>query len=380
MRFSEVIGHHEIKEALRRMADTGCIPHAIMLSGPAGIGKTRLARAFAQYIHCSARHDGDSCGRCPSCIQHQALNNPDMHYIYPVLRQANPKRSVSADYIDEWRKMLAADSYMEPAEWLTLLDAGNSQPAIYVDEADDLNSTAALSAFREDYKIFLIWLPERMRPETANKLLKLIEEPFGDTLFILVCNDSGSVLPTIFSRTQRFNLRPLTVLELTEALVAENIDPVTAANAALLAEGSIHNARTAANADNDIAEFSNLFKAIMRSAYARKLGMLHQLTDKAAAMGRERLRSFLTYCARMVRENFICNLHQPALNLMTPDEQEFSVRFAPFIHEGNAPQLLTQFSLAARDIERNANAKIVMFDLALHLCALIRVTKRPPAG
>ncbi len=361
------------------MADTGRIPHAIMLSGPAGIGKTRLARAFAQYVHCSNRHDGDSCGRCPSCIQHQALNNPDMHYIYPVLRQSNPKRSVSTDYIEEWRKMLTEDSYMDSSLWLTLLDAGNSQPAIYVDEADDLNATAALSAFREDYKIFLIWLPERMRPETANKLLKLIEEPFGDTLFILVSNDSGSVLPTIFSRTQRFNLRPLTVTELTEALIAESIDRNTAETAAQLAEGSLINARTVAKADNDMVEFSDLFKSIMRAAYARKLVMLRQLTDKASAMGRERLRSFLTYCARMTRENFICNLHQNSLNLMTPGEREFSIRFAPFIHEGNAPQLLTQFSLAARDIERNANAKIVMFDLGLHLCALIRATKRPPA-
>lgn len=378
MRFSDIIGHHEIKDALRRMADTGRIPHAIMLSGPAGIGKTRLARAFAQYVHCSDRHDGDSCGRCPSCIQHKALNNPDMHYIYPVLRQSNPKRSVSADYIDEWRKMLAEDSYMDPSAWLTLLDAGNSQPAIYVDEADDLNATAALSAFREDYKIFLIWLPERMRPETANKLLKLIEEPFGDTLFILVSNDSGNVLPTIFSRTQRFNLRPLTVTELTEAMIAENIDRTIAGTAAQLAEGSLINARAVVKADNEAAEFSNLFKSIMRAAYARKLGMLRQLTDKASAMGRERLRNFLTYCARMVRENFIRNLHQDSLNLMTPDEQEFSIRFAPFIHEGNAPQLLTQFSLAARDIERNANAKIVMFDLGLHLCALIRAAKRPP--
>lgn len=379
MRFSDIIGHHEIKDALRHMADTSRIPHAIMLSGPAGIGKTRLARAFAQYIHCTDRQHGDSCGRCPSCVQHQALNNPDMHYIYPVLRQSNPKRSISADYIEEWRKLLNEDTYMDSATWLTLLDAGNSQPAIYVDEADDLNSTAALSAFREDYKIFLIWLPERMRPETANKLLKLIEEPFEDTLFILVSNDSGSVLPTIFSRTQRFNLRPLTVAEITEALINENFDPSTAANAAQLAEGSVINARTIANADNDIAEFCNLFKAIMRAAYARKLNMLRQLTDKASAMGRERLRSFLTYCARMIRENFICNLHQDALNLMTSDEQEFSIRFAPFIHEGNAPQLLTQLSLAARDIERNANAKIVMFDLGLHLCALIRATKRPPA-
>ncbi|MDE6668980.1 MAG: AAA family ATPase [Muribaculaceae bacterium] len=379
MRFSDIIGHHEIKNALRRMADTGRIPHAIMLSGPAGIGKTRLARAFAQYVHCSNRHNGDSCGRCPSCIQHQALNNPDMHYIYPVLRQSNPKRSVSADYVEEWRKMLAEDSYMDSSTWLTLLDAGNSQPAIYVDEADDLNATAALSAFREDYKIFLIWLPERMRPETANKLLKLIEEPFGDTLFILVSNDSGNVLPTIFSRTQRFNLRPLTAAELTDALITEGIDRPVAETAAQLAEGSLINARTVAKTDNDTAEFANLFKGMMRAAYARKLGMLRQLTDQASAMGRERLRSFLTYCARMVRENFICNLHQDTLNLMTPAEREFSIRFAPFIHEGNAPQLLTQFSLAARDIERNANAKIIMFDLGLHLCALIRATKRPPA-
>lgn len=372
MRFADIIGHRDTIQSLRHMADSGRIPHALMLSGPQGIGKTRLARAFAQYVHCTDRRDGDSCGRCPSCVQHQSLNNPDMHYVYPVVRSTSPKRAVSTDCIDEWRQMLDTDPYMSPATWLDIIEAGNSQPAIYVDEAEVMNSAASLSAFKEDYKIFLIWLPERMRAETANKLLKLIEEPFADTLFILVSNDSGSVLPTIFSRTQRLNMMPLSTGEVTEALTGLGLDRHDAGQAALLAEGSVTRALEAGASAAESLEFANLFKALMRAAYARQMGMLLSLTEKSATFGREKLRRFLAYCSRMVRENFIANLQRPELLMMNHDEREFSVRFAPFINAGNVEGLAEEFSRAYNDIGGNANAKIVMFDLGLYLCALIR--------
>ncbi|MDE6796259.1 MAG: DNA polymerase III subunit delta [Muribaculaceae bacterium] len=374
MKFSEIAGHSDTISSLRALADGGKIPHALLLTGISGIGKFRVARAFAQYVHCSNRKDGDSCGVCPSCIQHQRHNNPDLHFVYPVINKE--KRRISTDYIDEWKDMLDNWSYMPPEKWNDIISAGNSQPAILVAESEEIIAKASLSAFQENYKIFLIWLPEKMRPEAANKLLKIIEEPFEDTLFILVSNDDSRLLPTIFSRTQRFNMRPLSGKEISSHLAQRRGVQTNIADAASrIAEGSVARAEELACHPDEIMEFSSLFKEIMRMAYALKAAALKSLSERCAAMGREKLLRFLAYCARMVRENFIYNLSLPPLSLLTPDEEEFSVRFAPFIHEGNVEGLSSEISRAAADISRNANGKIVMFDLLLLISQWVRLPK-----
>ncbi len=377
MKFSDIAGHNDIKTALRDIVDSGRIPHAMMLSGISGIGKTRLARALAQYIHCRNHSSGDSCGVCPSCLQHQRLNNPDMHFVFPVVkRKKEGKNSLSTDFYDEWREMLENWSYMPPERWSEIIEAGNSQPAIYVTESEDIVARASLSSFQENYKIFLIWLPEKLQPEAANKLLKIIEEPYEDTIFILVSNDDSKVLPTIFSRTQRFTMRPLSTAEIEESLIhSRGLGRSVADTASRLSEGSMGRAEEIACHPEEILEFSSLFKEIMRMAYALKADVLRQISERCAAMGREKILRFLAYCSRMVRENFIFNLRQPALSLLTADEQQFSDRFAPFIHEGNVEGLSSEISRASTDIERNANAKIVLFDLFLLLSQWVRTPK-----
>lgn len=374
MKFSEIAGHNDTIEALRSMVDAGRIPHAILLSGISGIGKFRLARAFAQYIHCRNHVNGDSCGSCPSCLQHQKLNNPDLHFVYPIAKRDGAL--VSKDVIDRWKEMLSEWSYMPPEKWNEVLQAGNSQPAIYVTESEDIIARASLSAYQENFKIFLIWLPEKMRPEAANKLLKLIEEPYDDTLFILVSNDDSKLLPTIFSRTQRFHMRPLSSVDISRHLMANRgVDGNIAAAASKIAEGSMGKAEELACHPDELLEFSSMFKETMRMAYGLKAQRLKSLSEEMAAMGREKLLRFLGYCGRMIRENFIYNMRMPQISMMTPDEEEFSVKFAPFIHEGNVERLSEDISKAAVDIERNANAKIVMFDLMLLLSQGVRTPK-----
>lgn len=374
MKFSDIAGHEETIDALRSMADSGRIPHALLLSGISGIGKMRLARAFAQYVHCRHHENGDSCGRCPSCLQHQKHNNPDLHFVYPVVKRDG--LSVSKDYISQWREMLDQWSYMPPEKWNEIMQAGNSQPAIFVNESEDIIARSSLSAFQEDKKIFLIWLPEKLRQEAANKLLKVIEEPFEDTIFILVSNDDSKLLPTIFSRTQRFNMRPLSEAEIDRHLrEGKGASAQTAGAVARIAEGSMGKAEELACHPDEIMEFSALFKETMRMAYALKAKEMKALSETCAAMGREKLQRFLTYCGRMTRENFIHNMSIPQISLLTPDEEQFSQRFAPFIHEGNVEGLATEIGRAANDIERNANAKIVMFDLMLLLSQWVRKPK-----
>lgn len=373
MRFQEITGHTEIKDSLIRQADSGKIPHAFLFSGISGIGKMRMARAFAQYIHCKHPQNGDSCGNCPSCIQHQKFNNPDLHFVYPIVKKEGAL--ISKDFIEEWREMLEKYSYMPPEKWNELIKAGNSQPAIYVNESEEIVSRASLSAFQEEYKIFIIWLPERMRQEAANKLLKIIEEPFEDTIFILVSNNESKILTTINSRTQRYNFKPLSEKELKNELLKTGVSENMAADASRISEGSLQKADEIVNHPEELIEFSDLFKDIMRSAYALKAKSLKELSELTAAFGREKLLRFLAYCGRMIRENYIFNFGISPLVMMTQEEETFSNRFAPFIHDGNVEQLSEEIARAAQDIERNGNSKIVMFDLMLLLSRLVRKPK-----
>lgn len=373
MRFSDITGHKEIISALRDLADSGKIPHAFLFTGISGIGKFRSARAFAQYIHCKNKTNGDSCGKCPSCLQHQKHNNPDLHFVYPVLKKDGAL--ISKDYIEPWREFIDQYSYMPPEKWNDFLKAGNSQPVIYVDESDDIIQRASLSAFQENFKIFIIWQPEKLRIEAANKLLKIIEEPFEDTIFILVSNDDSKILPTIQSRTQRFNFKPLAENDLKDLLLHNGVSVDMAADAARIAQGSLQKADEIANHPEELLEFSDIFKEMMRAAYALKAKTLKELADKTAGFGREKLIRYLNYCSRMIRENYIYNFQQPDLVMMTKEEEVFSSRFAPFIHDGNVVQISEQLARAARDIERNGNSKIVMFDLMLLISRLVRKPK-----
>lgn len=373
MRFADIIGNNEATTALRSMADSGRIPHAMLIHGPEGIGKMIAARAFISYLNCENPRNGDSCGVCPSCRRIEAGNNPDIHYVYPVRKTSSPKRSTSTDYIEQWHRFLKESPYMDQATWLSLIEAENSQPAIYVDEAEAIAEAASMSAYADKYKIFLIWLPERMRPDTANKLLKLIEEPYEDTLFICVSNQPSLILPTISSRLRPVEMRPPGQDVIMNALLGRGVSQISARNASRLAEGSLQRAFSLLAQEGETEEFSGIFKDSMRLAYARKVGEMRRLSENLASMGREKNLRALDYFARLTRENFIANLSIPPLNIMTEDEEAFSQRFSPFIHSGNVEKIITEIGLARRDISRNANSKLVWFDFLLRLMLLLHV-------
>lgn len=370
MKFSDITGHKEIVDSLRSLVDSGKIPHAFLFSGVSGIGKHRTARALAQYIHCKNRSNGDACGVCSSCLQHQNHNNPDLHFIYPIVKKDGAL--ISKDFIEEWREMLDNYSYMPPEQWNQLLNAGNSQTTILVAESDEIVARASLSSFQEDFKIFLIWLPEKLRTEAANKLLKIIEEPFEDTIFILVSNNENKILPTILSRTQRFNFKPLSEEDLQSLLLKNGVEASLAREAARISAGSLRKADEIASHPEEMLEFSDLFKDVMRAAYGLKAKKLKELADEIAGFGREKIIRFLDYMARMIRENYIFNFQLPPVSYMTQEESTFSSRFAPFIHDGNVEAISEEIGRGARDIERNGNSKIVLFDMFLILSRLIR--------
>ncbi len=356
------------------MIDADRIPHALLLHGPRGIGKFMLARAAAQYIHCENHIDGDSCGRCPSCLQHQSFNHIDTIYSFPVVkRNSSDKTTLSEDYYPEWRRFLCDSPYMDFQTWMHLIKAGNTQPTFYVSESDDLIHKLNFTSHRAKYKVVLIWLPERMQESAANKLLKLIEEPHDDIKFILVSEQPDEILPTIFSRTQRIAMK-----RLPDETIANHIAPLygldhnDAMAIAHIAEGDMTAAVNAMSLTSDQKEFLDLFICLMRLAYQRDVAELKEWSAKVSGFGREKIFRFLEYCQRLVRENFIYNIQVPSLNYMNREEANFSKNFARFINERNVLRISKEIDEALRDIEANGNAKIVLFDFAVQMILYLK--------
>lgn len=372
MKFSDIPGHEKTKDALRLLADSGKMPHALMISGPSGIGKMMLARAFMQYAHCEAPVDGEPCGQCQSCRQHLSFNHPDTHFIFPVVKSESKKIYSSEDRIEQWQRMLKECPEMIPERWLDIIDAGNSQPSIYVRDSENIIRAESYSSFNSKYKFFTIWLPEKMRPEAANKLLKVIEEPTEGTVFILVSNNEAEVLPTIFSRTRRFNLLQVEDADIRSFISSHyQVSDLEMHSILKVSAGRVAKAIELATHSGERDEFGNLFRLIMRSAYAKQPAKLREIGDAASTMGREKLRRFLLYMTDMARENFIYNLRMPQLSAMTREEENFSSRFSPFIHHGNVEEMVEEISQASTHIGRNANSKVVLFSLFLKIIPLL---------
>ena len=302
----------------------------------------------------------------------QSLNNADMYFVYPIVKKKSEGLILSGDYAPEWREFIERGPYASWEDWIESSKAGKSQPAIYVDESAEIVRRMNMSSYSARYKIVLMWLPERLQSEAANKLLKIIEEPFADTLFILVSNDVSAILPTIYSRTQRVELPLLGINEIASALERDyGMDSTAAYSVAVRSEGSMTTAIALTGTEGEHAGFARLFREMMRRAYSRDVKKLRETADEIAGMGREKSRRYLAYCCDMVRENFVYNMRVASLLNMDREEMDFSYRFAPYINAANAERMLDLFGTASADIARNASAKMEMFDTLLQLIVLI---------
>lgn len=376
MKFSDIPSHDAVKQQLRNLVADDRIPHALLIEGPSGIGKFAMARAFAQYIHCQHRTpDGEPCGVCPSCLQHQSLNHIDTLFSFPVVKTERFKGDapVSTDFYEQWKEYLSENPFMNFAKWADSFEKRNAQPVIYASESDSLISRLSTTAHASRYKIVLLWLAERMNPDCANKLLKLIEEPHGDTLFIMTSDNPEMILPTILSRCRRMDMHRLDDDTIARWLISSHgVNPTDATALAHIADGSLTAALSQLTGSSEANSNLELFIRLMRLAYQRKVAELRRWASDVNALGREGELRFYDYCQRLLRENFIFNFGVPQIQYMTRTETDFSRNFARFINENNVEQLVEVFNKAAVDVAGNGNGKIVNFDLAICVILLLK--------
>ena len=372
MFFRDIIGQEELKKQLIKNVQENKIAHAQLFCGGEGVGKLPLAIAYARYISCQHPSDEDACDKCPNCIKFNNLAHPDLHFIFPVVKKKSSKDVVSDDYLTEWRELVSRSPYFNLPAWLEEMGAENQQALIYVKESNEIIRKLSLKSSQGGYKIIIIWLPEKMNQECSNKLLKILEEPAEQTVFLLVSEEPDMLLTTIQSRTQRINVKGIDEKALQETLVNQHgLQEQDAIHIAHRSEGNYLKAIESISLNEENKMFFDLFVALMRLSYQRKIKDMKLWSEKVASMGREKQKHFLGYCQRMIRENFIYNFRNRSITYLDNEEEAFSTRFAPFINERNVMEIMHELSEAQRHIEQNVNAKMVFFDFSLKMIVLL---------
>ena len=370
MEFSDVIGQEETKRRLQQMMNDERIPHALMFCGPQGCGKMPLAMALATQLLVDSAENKENAKAMLRKWEH-----PDLHFVYPTIKlpgMSSDHQPVSSDFIKEWRQLIAENVYITINQWMKQIGATTQQAVITGAESDELARHLSLKASQGGKKVAIVWLPERMNLTSANKLLKLLEEPPKDTIFIMVSEEPEKLLETIRSRTQRINIKSIETQAIEQALKEKRgVDNETAHRTARTVNGNWNKALEILQAGNENQEFFAMFQMLMRLCYMRNVKDLKRWSEAVTAYGREKDRRMLEYFIKQVRENFIYNFHNPELTYMTGEEEAFAQKFSRFINEANVVEIAQLLQRAHRDIGQNANPKIVFYDMALNMIVLL---------
>jgi len=374
MLFKEIIGQQEVKQRLIQSVQEDRIAHAQLLLGAEGCGNLALAVAYAQYINCNNRTTKDSCGICASCNKFQKLIHPDLHFVFPVATTKSIiKDPVSDDFIVQWREILLESPYFSLFQWYEQIEVENKQGIISKNESQEIIRKLNLKTFEAEYKIVIVWMPERMNIVAANKLLKMLEEPPPKTVFLLVSESTGMMLQTILSRVQLIKVPKIKNEDLKEYLSQKfTYTEQQIMDAVRLSDGNLISALRVLQDNEENAGNLDKFVSLMRLCWTKDVLGLLQWCESMTGIGRERQKSFLGYTLRMIRENFILNCQVPELALLTLKESDFSSKFFPFINQDNVYQMVEELNKAQYHIESNGNDKIIFLDTALKLIKLIK--------
>ena len=379
MRFADITGQEDLKRHLAQSVDAGRVSHAQLFTGLAGAGALALAVAYVQYLCCRHRRDDDSCGECPDCKQIAALAHPDLHLVFPVNKQGKKSGEVmrSDEFLPRFRELFTErGGYFSAQDWYDRLDLGKTlKGMIAAREADEIIRKLSFKSFEADYKTMLIWLPEAMNEEAANKILKILEEPWEKTLFLLVSEQPDRLLPTIISRTQEVAVPRIAPDVLEGVAHGQGIaDPVKARNMARLAGGDLVELQHLVAGENDALRKENfdLFCGLMRLSYNDKHLELVSWAEDAAQLSREQQRAFLRDAARLLRESYMLHAGIHEISYLWGEELAFCSKFAPFVGSQNIEPLIGEIESALAQISQNGNPTIVFTHFALAVSKMIK--------
>ena len=373
MFFKNIIGQQSTKERLIQSVQKGFIPHAQLFAGDEGVGALPLAIAYARYLNCTDKQENDACGICPSCVKFNKLAHPDLHFVFPIVKNDKKKKEICDDYLTEWRSFLLENIYFNLSQWLDFIGAENSQGIIYAKESNEIIKKLNLKTYEAEYKIMIIWLPEKMHESCANKLLKILEEPSARTVFLLVSEVPEQVIGTIQSRSQFIHIPPVSQGDMADALSQTyTLDEEDLKAVVHLANGNYIKALETLKAGEENKMFLELFITIMRNSWSRDVKNMKLKAEFFASLGREKQKSFLAYAQRLIRENFLYRLQLPELNYLNKAEAKFSVNFSPFVNERNIISFMEDLALGERHIEQNVNPRMVFFDLSMKIAVLLK--------
>jgi len=377
MFFRDIVGQEQIKKQLLATVKEGRIPHAQLFLGPEGSGNLALAIAYAQLVACDNPGEADSCGVCHSCKKYQKLIHPDLHFIFPVNSvKDGEKDPISDHFLVKWRELMLKSPYFSESRWYEYIGIENKQGNISKNESTEIIRKLNLKSFESDYKVVIIWLPERMNETSANKLLKLVEEPPEKTIFLLVSENSERIIKTILSRTQLINVPLIDRKDLAAALESQfEIDAEHAISIARIANGNYALAQQLATEGVQSEAWFEAFQQLMRLSYKKDVLLLLEWAEEMAGYGRERQKSFLEYAQKLTRDSFMVNMGANSVAFPGKNEESFVQNFSPFIYDSVAAMLYKELNLAFLQISQNGNGKIIFTDLVLKTVKLINAKK-----
>lgn len=375
MLFKKIIGQEQVKNKLIQTVTEQRVSHALMFTGEVGFGGLPLAIAYAQYLLCESRNETDSCGECPSCQKVAKLIHPDLHFVFPVTTIKSNLKPISDNFLPEWREEVIEDPYLSSERWYKSIGIEDKQGMIYTHESEEIIKKLSLKTFEAEYKVMIIWQPERMNPTCSNKLLKILEEPPPKTLFLLVSAFPALIIPTLLSRVQMIRIQGIFDESLSEALHKKlNLPEIEISNAVKLAGGNYIKALEFIHSNEDRNYYFDLFKNWMRLCFKKDVPGILEWVEDVSKLGREKKKAFLNYALGLIRENFLWNKmpdHKDQFVKLPEEEDIFSKNFSPFISEENIFKLSKLINSAIFDIEANAYPKTVFLDTSIQVMGLI---------
>lgn len=378
MFFKDIAGQHNVKQKLIQNSLNGRVSHAQLFLGPEGSGKLAMAVAYARFLACSNPSPSDACGKCRSCLMYSKLAHPDLNFFFPnPSKSSGGKTFMSSDYLDYWRTFLSGSPYGSLNSWYKHVEIENKQGIINTADCNEIVRVLSYKAYESKFKVVIIWMIERLYHAAAPKLLKILEEPPPNTLFLLISENQEQILPTILSRTQIVKVPKLSDDEVREALILLNhCQPKQAEDIAFLADGNFYRAQTMLKDDEVSNNDTTFLRSWLRNCYSFKIADIINDVEEFAKRGRESQKAMVSFAIEIFRQCNLVNYQAVELLKTHSEAKDFIFKFATVLPPDVALLMVEEFSQSMYHIERNANPKILFTDLSLKVAQIFNQSKK----